>query len=394
MLARCPAGLTTSDFGGELADVPSMLQQVSQLAPPAPHDRGPMTGEAMAVAGGAEAGAFDFPALLAQAEAQERVTPTGDIAPADTTTDQGTSGLPAGVMAGLVPAMPVPSRLEEAVQAAGHEGPALSDGILPAARTALAARVPPGDAAGDERAAAARISDLHPNTAEATVPEDPVEEPAPAFALKSEPASAQPTGPTPTLMVSPSLPEGLGPSMPTDPSMAGAGSLSGHIGSSPASSPVGSGLALPYQRLLHPPLSAQLAPAVLSMGVVPGADGGPGRLTVAIRPAELGTLQIITERAEDGTARIAVFAERPETLQLLVRDAPTLETALRAAGVDEGGGLSLTFGLANQGPGDGAGDARGDASQAPGRGDGADPMPDIIGSVHAMARTSLLDLSL
>ena len=152
--------------------------------------------------------------------------------------------------------------------------------------------------------------------------------------------------------------------MPTDPSMVGAGSLPGHVGPSPSPSPVGSSLALPYQRLLHPQLSAQVAPAVLSMGVVPGADGGPGRLTVAIRPAELGTLQIITERTEDGTARIAVLAERPETLQLLVRDAPTLENALRAAGVDEGGGLSLTFGLASQGQGDRGGDARGEAGRA------------------------------
>jgi flagellar hook-length control protein FliK len=130
------------------------------------------------------------------------------------------------------------------------------------------------------------------------------------------------------------------------------------------------------------------------MGVVPGADGGPGRLTVAIRPAELGTLQIITDRTEDGTARIAVLAERPETLQLLLRDAPTLESALRASGVDEGGGLSLTFGLASQGQGDRGEDARGEPGRPAGRLDGADAKPAVIASAPAMARASLLDLSL
>jgi flagellar hook-length control protein FliK len=182
--------------------------------------------------------------------------------------------------------------------------------------------------------------------------------------------------------------------MPADLSITAAGSLPGYLGSSPSSAPTATSLGFPYQRLLPPPLSAQVAPVVLSMGVVPGDDGGPGRLTVAIRPAELGTLQIITDRGEDGTARIAVFAERPETLQLLLRDAPTLETALRAAGVDEGGGLSLTFGLTGQGQGDRGQDAHGEPGRAAGRPGGADAQPAVTASTAAMARTSLLDLSL
>jgi hypothetical protein len=263
-----------------------------------------------------------------------------------------------------------------------------------AARTALVAKVPPDDVAGGEQPAVASASDLDSFAPAQVASQDPGDGSEPASAFRAEPGPAYPTGSTPPLMVSASLPEGRGLSMPADPSIAGTGSLPGYLAPGLSSPPAATSFALPYQRLLHPQLSAQVAPAVLSMGVVPGADGGPGRLTVAIRPAELGTLQIITERTEDGTARIAVLAERPETLQLLVRDASTLETALRAAGVDEGGGLSLTFGLANQGTGDGAGDARRDASHVPGRGDGADPRPDIIGSAHAMARTSLLDLSL
>jgi flagellar hook-length control protein FliK len=266
----------------------------------------------------------------------------------------------------------------------------------PNPRGALTAKAPPDDVAGGERPAATSASAADPDSlASAQVASPgPAEESDQASALLTELGPPHPTGSTPALMAGPSTWEGRGLSMPADLSITGAGSLPGYLGSSPSAAPTATSLAFPYQRLLPPPLSAQVAPVVLSMGVVPGDDGGPGRLTVAIRPAELGTLQIITDRAEDGTARIAVFAERPETLQLLLRDAPTLETALRAAGVDEGGGLSLTFGLSSQGQGDRGGDARGGAGRAAGRHNAADPEPAIIASGPAMARTSLLDLSL
>ena len=437
-----------------------MLQQVSQLAPSAPPDRGLVAREAPGGAGGAQPGGRDFLAILAQAEAQEGGAPAGEVVPAsaaptgqdeplqaagrdgadpsdanvlagnmtgeaspatDALPDQPSAASSASVIAAqrALNGLPVPSvglaqpgpgaaqsatgspafRPQEEAPPSDLSPAALGLATIgrsaaPAARTALAARVPSDDAVDDKRMAAALAFDLDAHTVGKAVSQDAAEVPEAASALKSEAVAAQPAGPAPTPVVGPSLPEGRGLSVPADPSMAGTAAMSGHPGPGPSSSPVVASLALPYQRLLHPLLSAQVAPAVLAMGLVPGADGGPGRLTVAIRPAELGTLQIITERTEEGTARIAVLAERPETLQLLIRDASTLETALRAAGVDEGSGLSLSFGLVNQGPGDGAGDARRDAGHAPGRGDGADPKPAIIGLVPAMARTSLLDLSL
>ena len=436
-----------------------MLQQVSQLAPSAPQDRGLVAGAAPDGAGEAQPGGQDFLAMLAQAEAREGAAPAGEVVPAsiaatgqdeplqaagrggadpsdgnvlagnmtgdvgeasDALWDQPTAAASASAIAaqpalnglpvfsaGL--AQPVPGAAQSAGSPSSlpqEEAPpsVLSPAALglatigrsaaPAARTDLAAKVASDDAAGDKRMSAAMASDLDAHTVGKAVIEDAAETPEAASVFKSEAVPAQPAGLAPPPIVGFSVPEGRGLSMPTDPSMAGAGAMSGHAGPGPSSSPVVASLSLPYQRLLHPPLSAQVAPAVLAMGLVPGADGGPGRLTVAIRPAELGTLQIITERTEEGTARIAVLAERPETLQLLLRDASTLETALRAAGVDEGSGLSLSFGLANQDAGDGAGDARRNASHAPGRGDGTDSKPAIIGSAHAMARTSLLDLSI
>jgi flagellar hook-length control protein FliK len=283
-----------------------------------------------------------------------------------------------------------PFRLTEIASgfaAAGREA-------APASRTALVAKVPPDEVAGGEGPAVTSASDPDSVAPAQAAFQDLAEGFEPASGLRAEAGPSYLTGSTPSLIVSPSLPEGRGLSMPVDPSIAGAGTLPGYLAPGLSSPPPAASLALPYQRLFHPQLAAQVAPAVLSMGVVPGADGGPGRLTVAIRPAELGTLQIITDRTEDGTARIAVLAERPETLQLLLRDAPTLESALRASGVDEGGGLSLTFGLASQGQGDRGEDARGEPGRPAGRLDGADAKPAVIASAPAMARASLLDLSL
>jgi hypothetical protein len=102
----------------------------------------------------------------------------------------------------------------------------------------------------------------------------------------------------------------------------------------------------------------------------------------------------MTPRRSLSPARIAVFAERPETLQLLVRDASILETALREAGVDTGGGLSLTFGLASQGRRDRGAGSQDGSGHPPGQGDGVDSGAPPVIPADAMARTSLLDLSI
>lgn len=279
--------------------------------------------------------------------------------------------------------------------------PKAASGLVEAGQdTAPAARVAPttspqtDDVAEDEGAALTLPSDRELDIVGPAMPDGAAEELKTASASGPESAMGSRTGPTSPSGAGASSLDARGISTPIDMSIPGAASLQGQAVSSASSPSAPPSFAAPYQRLLYPQLSSQVAPAVLAMGLVPGADGGPGRLTVAIRPAELGTLQIVTERMEDGSARIAVLAERPETLQLLVRDAPTLETALRAAGVDDGGGLSLTFGLASQGQGDRGGDARGEAARAGGRGEGADPRPAPIAPAHAMVRTSLLDLSL
>lgn len=60
---------------------------------------------------------------------------------------------------------------------------------------------------------------------------------------------------------------------------------------------------------------------------------GPSRVVVRLDPAELGRVQIGIVRQPDGPSRIELLAERPETLQLLMRDQPALHRALDLAGV-------------------------------------------------------------
>jgi len=86
--------------------------------------------------------------------------------------------------------------------------------------------------------------------------------------------------------------------------------------------------------------AAQLLPALVSFA----AGDGSQQVSVQLRPAELGMVQISVERATDGSASVQVTADRPETLALLQRDQSQLQGALDQAGVAREG-RSLSFAL-------------------------------------------------
>ncbi|MFN3971524.1 MAG: flagellar hook-length control protein FliK [Gemmobacter sp.] len=69
-------------------------------------------------------------------------------------------------------------------------------------------------------------------------------------------------------------------------------------------------------------------------------DAGPGRIEIALAPEELGRLTIAVTGEGDGL-RIAITADRPETLDLLRRHADQLLADLRQGGM---GGALLSFG--------------------------------------------------
>lgn len=72
----------------------------------------------------------------------------------------------------------------------------------------------------------------------------------------------------------------------------------------------------------------------LTVAIVRQATDGLDRVKVQLQPEELGTIEIALELGDDGRARAAFLAERPETVDLLRREAGDLERALRQVGVE------------------------------------------------------------
>ena len=75
---------------------------------------------------------------------------------------------------------------------------------------------------------------------------------------------------------------------------------------------------------------------------------GARQISLQLKPASLGEVDIELNIAKDGQVRVTVLAERQETLDLLQRDARGLERALQDAGLKSDAG-SLHFGLRGEG---------------------------------------------
>jgi flagellar hook-length control protein FliK len=87
-----------------------------------------------------------------------------------------------------------------------------------------------------------------------------------------------------------------------------------------------------------PLLAAAASPAVpptnqIASAVIALAPSGAQTTIVHLQPVELGHVQITLVRAADGPVSVALVAERPETLLLLLRDQAHLNQALDQAGV-------------------------------------------------------------
>lgn len=81
----------------------------------------------------------------------------------------------------------------------------------------------------------------------------------------------------------------------------------------------------------------------ISRAVASGLD----RIVIRLQPAELGRVEVKLEVAGDGRTVVTVWADKPETLDLLQRDARSLERALEQAGLRTDSG-SLSFNLRGQ----------------------------------------------
>ena len=87
--------------------------------------------------------------------------------------------------------------------------------------------------------------------------------------------------------------------------------------------------------------------------MVDGIDGR--RVRIDLEPADLGRIEVALHLDDSGTAAASFIVDRPETLQLLQRDARAVNDMLSAAGftVDQG---ALDFTLRDPGGRDGGGE--------------------------------------
>jgi flagellar hook-length control protein FliK len=90
----------------------------------------------------------------------------------------------------------------------------------------------------------------------------------------------------------------------------------------------------------------------VATGVFRAATEGGGKVTIALTPQNLGRVEVEIEVKDGSKVTAVVVAERQETLDLLRRDAHTLERALADAGLKTDSN-SLQFHLRGQARDDG-----------------------------------------
>jgi hypothetical protein len=81
----------------------------------------------------------------------------------------------------------------------------------------------------------------------------------------------------------------------------------------------------------------------LALHIVARSARGDSRFTIRLDPPELGRIDVNLSVTSHGHAQAVLAVEKPQTLDLLLRDAPTLERALKDAGLELGSDLSFSL---------------------------------------------------
>jgi flagellar hook-length control protein FliK len=94
--------------------------------------------------------------------------------------------------------------------------------------------------------------------------------------------------------------------------------------------------------------------SALALRIAAKSAAGESEFTVRLDPPDLGRIEVTLNVDSQGAAQANLTADKPQTLELLQRDAPTLERALKDIGLDLAGGLSFSLKSDGQ-PADGRG---------------------------------------
>ena len=81
----------------------------------------------------------------------------------------------------------------------------------------------------------------------------------------------------------------------------------------------------------------------LALRIAAKSAAGESEFTVRLDPPALGRIEVTLNVNSQGAAQASLSADKPHTLELLQRDAPALERALKDAGLDLAGGLSFSL---------------------------------------------------
>ena len=81
----------------------------------------------------------------------------------------------------------------------------------------------------------------------------------------------------------------------------------------------------------------------LAVRIASHSQDGASQFTIRLDPPALGRIDVRLHVDAQGQGQAQLSADRPQTLQLLQKDAPALERALKDAGVDLGNGLSFSL---------------------------------------------------
>jgi hypothetical protein len=306
--------------------------------------------------------------------------PTAPVTPAPTQTPTA-PGEPdmAAVAPAIEPARPTtlpdPSPLD------------VTPGMLPAPPPVRAARI----AAPDPADGAASERKVPPGPAlTAAVGAEAISDDGGTVSADVGPAVAMPpASPKSAVTAEADVDEPAPPTAPTtDPAGVGAPAAETAAAPPPAPTPAASDTmptrSLPPMPLPSPDHRGRAVTARLELV----EDGTGSRVRIDLEPADLGRVEVALRLDEAGTAVATFTVDRPETLQLLQRDARAVNEMLSAAGftVDQGG---LDFTLRDSGGGDGGRERRPGTPGGQGQESGAGHEP---GSPAPRYRRRLVDL--
>jgi flagellar hook-length control protein FliK len=137
-------------------------------------------------------------------------------------------------------------------------------------------------------------------------------------------------------------------------------------------------------------LPAQARPAAslpahqVAVHIQRAVSAGQDRIRITLHPAELGQIDVKLSVSNDGAVKAIVSIERPETFELLARDARGLEKALQDAGLKTDSG-SLNFNLKGESEQDAAARREGAETGAQGAGSDTPAEPELAPETIAAA---------